>query len=46
MKSSILIIYTGGTIGMKNDAETGASTSAPYTTNSRRSSGSTWTSTY
>ena len=24
MKSSILIIYTGGTIGMKNDAETGA----------------------
>lgn len=23
MKSSILIIYTGGTIGMKNDAETG-----------------------
>ena len=24
MKPSILIIYTGGTIGMKNDAETGA----------------------
>ncbi len=24
MRSSILIIYTGGTIGMKNDAETGA----------------------
>ena len=24
MRSSILIIYTGGTIGMKTDAETGA----------------------
>ena len=49
MKSSILIIYTGGTIGMKNDAETGALVPFDFSAiydDSRRSSGSTWTSTY
>ena len=49
MKSSILIIYTGGTIGMKNDAETGALVpfdfSGIYDEFPSRSSGSTWTST-
>lgn len=42
MKSSILIIYTGGTIGMKTDPETGAlvpSISAAFTMNFRRSNG-------